>query len=256
MQRVAELSLTSSNTIMMKLLKEKQVKVFDALKEDLGLTNVMQTPKIEKIVVNVGTGTMQKKDRHKNDFIAEQLAIITGQQPTSRSAKTSVAGFKVREGDVVGKSVTLRGLRMNAFFDKLVNIALPRTKDFRGLETKSIDTMGNLTLGIKEHTIFPETGNEELSNIFGLSLTVVTTAKDKKSAEAYLRFLGVPFKKSDKEAEKKTAAAAQKAKALKNQQKAEIAKEQNATAAQESGQVVSAADAGVVEEEAPETIVE
>lgn len=179
----------------MKSLTEKQAKVFETLGSDLGLKNVMETPKITKIVVNVGTGKMQKQDRHKNDFVAEQLAIITGQKPSARKAKSSIAGFKSREGDVVGQSVTLRGEQMHSFFDKLVNIALPRTKDFRGLETKSIDGMGNLTIGIKEHTIFPETGNEELRNIFGLSITVVTTAADKKSAEAYLRFLGVPFKK-------------------------------------------------------------
>ncbi|MCA9352274.1 50S ribosomal protein L5 [Patescibacteria group bacterium] len=179
----------------MKSLKEKQKDVFDALKAELGITNVMQTPTIEKIVVNVGTGSAQKRDRKKNDFIAEQLAIITGQKPSGRQAKQSIAGFKSREGEVIGQAVTLRGERMASFFDKLVHIALPRTKDFRGLSTKSIDGMGNLTIGIKEHTIFPETGDEELSNVFGLSITIVTTAQDKKSAEAYLRFLGVPFKK-------------------------------------------------------------
>jgi large subunit ribosomal protein L5 len=184
----------------MKLLKEKQSKVFEALKDELHIKNIMDTPRITKIVVNVGSGSRQKKDRFANDYIAEQLAKITGQQPSARMARSSIAGFKIREGDKVGQSVTLRGEHMESFFDKLVNIALPRTKDFRGLDTKSIDDMGNLTLGIKEHTIFPETGDEELHNIFGLSLTVVTTAKDKKSAEAYLRFLGVPFKKVKKEA--------------------------------------------------------
>ena len=179
----------------MKSLKEKQKDVFDALKAELGITNVMQTPTIEKIVVNVGTGSAQKRDRKKNDFIAEQLAIITGQKPSGRQGKQSIAGFKSREREVIGQAVTLRGERMASFFDKLVHIALPRTKDFRGLSTKSIDGMGNLTIGIKEHTIFPETGDEELSNVFGLSITIVTTAQDKKSAEAYLRFLGVPFKK-------------------------------------------------------------
>jgi len=179
----------------MKLLKEKQSKVFEALKAELGLENIMDTPRIEKIVVNVGTGSRQKKDRFANEFIAEQLAKITGQMPSARTAKSSIAGFKIREGDQVGQSITLRGETMNSFFDKLVNIALPRTKDFRGLEVKSIDGMGNLTIGIKEHTIFPETGDEELHKIFGLSITVVTTAKDKKSAESYLRFMGVPFKK-------------------------------------------------------------
>ena len=179
----------------MKSLKEKQAKVFETLGKDLGLKNVMQTPTIEKIVVNVGTGSRMKKDRKANEFIAEQLAKITGQKPSGRQAKSSIAGFKSREGDVVGQSVTLRGETMHSFFDKLVNIALPRTKDFRGLDIKTIDKMGNVTLGIKEHTIFPETGDEELQNVFGLSITIVTTAKNKKDAEAYLRFLGVPFKK-------------------------------------------------------------
>ncbi len=179
----------------MKSLAEKQAKVFETLGAELGLTNVMQTPKIEKIVVNVGTGTRQKRDRMANTFIAEQLLKITGQKPAGRQAKMSIAGFKIRQGDVVGQSVTLRGERMHSFFDKLVNVALPRTKDFRGLETKIIDSMGNMTLGITDHTIFPETGEEELHNIFGLSITVVTTAPNKESAEKYLRFLGVPFKK-------------------------------------------------------------
>lgn len=179
----------------MKSLAEKQAKVFETLGAELGLTNVMQTPKIEKIVVNVGTGSRSKKDRHTNDFIAERLLKITGQKPSGRPAKSSIAGFKTREGDIVGQSVTLRGERMRSFFDKLVDIALPRTKDFRGLDTKSIDSIGNLTLGIKEHTIFPETGDEELQNVFGLSITIVTTAQDKKTAETYFRFLGVPFKK-------------------------------------------------------------
>lgn len=233
----------------MKSLKEKQAKVFDALGSDLGLTNVMQTPSITKIVVNVGTGTMQKKDRHKNDFIAEQLAIITGQKPSARKAKSSIAGFKSREGDVVGQTTTLRGEQMHSFFDKLVNIALPRTKDFRGLETKLIDEMGNVTIGIKEHTIFPETEDEELHNMFGLSVTIVTTATDKESAEKYLRFLGVPFKKADPEAEAKAAEESRKANARKAQQKAELAKEEAAAQAEESGQVVTAEDAGVTTEE-------
>lgn len=182
----------------MKSLAEKQVKVFESLKDELGLDNIMDTPRIEKIVVNVGTGSRQKKDRFANDFIAEQLAKITGQMPVTKMAKTSIAGFKIREGDKIGQAITLRGEQMRSFFDKLINIALPRTKDFRGLETKSIDEMGNFTIGIKDHTIFPETGDEELHKIFGLSVTVVTTATDKKSAEAYLRFLEVPFKKIKK----------------------------------------------------------
>lgn len=179
----------------MKSLLEKQKEVFGSLQNELNIQNKMQTPKIEKIVINVGTGSRSKRDRHANDFIVDRLAKITGQKASARQAKASIAGFKIREGDIVGQAITLRGERMRSFFDKLIHVALPRTKDFRGIDLKSVDKMGNLTLGIKEHTIFPETGDEELQNVFGFSVTVVTTAKDKKSAEAYLKFLGVPFKK-------------------------------------------------------------
>jgi len=237
----------------MKSLAEKQSKVFENLKDELSLANVMQTPKIEKIVVNVGTGSLAKKDRFANDFIAEQLMKITGQKPAPRKARMSIAGFKVREGDVVGQSVTLRGERMHSFFDKLVNIALPRTKDFRGLERTLIDDMGNLTIAIKEHTIFPETGDEELHKIFGLAITIVTTAPDKESAEAYLRFLGVPFKKFDPEAEARAAEEARKEKIAKAQHKAELAKERAAAEAEEEGTVVTAEEAGVTEETATES---
>jgi large subunit ribosomal protein L5 len=179
----------------MKTLKEKQAKAFEVLSSELGIKNVMQVPKIQKIVVNVGTGSRMKRDRFANDFIAGELAKITGQKPTIRSAKQSIAGFKIRQGDQVGLAVTLRGERMQSFFDKLVHVAFPRTKDFRGLDAKAIDSMGNLTLGIKEHTIFPETGDQDLSKIFGLSITIVTTASDKKAAKVYFDYLGVPFKK-------------------------------------------------------------
>jgi large subunit ribosomal protein L5 len=179
----------------MKTLQEKQAKVFETIGSDLGITNIMQAPKIEKIVINVGTGSKQKKDRFANDFIAAELAKITGQKPSARSAKQSIAGFKIRQGDQVGQAVTLRGEHMRSFFDKLVNIALPRTKDFRGIDTKVVDSMGNLTLGIKEHTIFPETGDQDLSKIFGLAITIVTTSANKKDAIAYFKYLGMPFKK-------------------------------------------------------------
>jgi len=187
----------------MKLYREKQKEAFDALKEKLHLKNAMETPQIEKIVVNVGTGSKMKKDRFANEFIAEQLAKITGQAPAPRSAKLSIAGFKIRQGDKVGVSATLRGDRMVAFFDKLIHLALPRTKDFRGIDPKSIDEMGNLTIGIRDHTIFPETEDEELSKIFGLSVTIVTSLDNRADAEEYLRYLGVPFKREKKE--KKTA---------------------------------------------------
>jgi large subunit ribosomal protein L5 len=179
----------------MKTLQEKQTKAFEELKDSCSLENVMDTPRIEKIVVNVGTGSRMKKDRFANDFIAGELAKITGQKPSGRNAKQSIASFKIRQGDTVGQAVTLRGETMRSFFDKLVHIALPRTKDFRGVSTSGIDQMGNLTIGIKEHTIFPETGDEDLNKIFGLSVTIVTTAGTKEDAHAYLSYLGVPFKK-------------------------------------------------------------
>ena len=136
-----------------------------------------------------------KNDKNKNEFIAGRLAKITGQKPSPRQAKQSIASFKLREGEVVGQMVTLRGDRMCTFVDKLINIAFPRTKDFRGLESKGIDDVGNLTLGIKEHTIFPETGDEELKDVFSLAITFVTTAKNKAEAKAFFDYIGIPFKK-------------------------------------------------------------
>jgi len=182
----------------MELLKERQEKIFDALKGELGWKNVFEVPKIEKIVINVGTGKRARTDKKRNELVAERLAKITGQKPASKGAKFSIAGFKIRQGDVVAQSVTLRGNRAISFFDKLIHVALPRTKDFRGIDRKSVDEMGNLTIGIKEHTIFPETSDEEISNIFGMSVTVVISSSDRNEATKYLEFMGVPFKKGEK----------------------------------------------------------
>jgi large subunit ribosomal protein L5 len=175
--------------------KTKLSNVFKALKADFSYKNVMQAPRLTKVVVSSGTGAKIKVDKNKNDFIADRLAKITGQKPSARQAKKSIASFKLREGEVIGQTVTLRGERMNSFVDKLIHIAFPRTKDFRGLDSKALDDIGNLTLGIKEHTIFPETGDEELKDVFGLSITFVTTAKSKKEAKAFFDYLGIPFKK-------------------------------------------------------------
>ena len=123
------------------------------------------------------------------------MARITGQKAAPRGAKVSIATFKSREGDVVGYQVTLRGARMLDFLDRLINIALPRTKDFRGIPQTAADEMGNYTLGIKEHTIFPETADEELKDVFGFAVTIVTTAKSKDQVIALLTHLGFPFKK-------------------------------------------------------------
>jgi large subunit ribosomal protein L5 len=153
----------------------------------------MQTPKITKVVISTGIGKVA--DPKQVELIQDRLARITGQKPAARGAKKSVASFKVRQGDVIGYQITLRGERMRDFFDKLVHIALPRTRDFRGLKPSAIDEIGNLTLGITEHTIFPETSDEEQRSVFGFAVTIVTTAKDRKEAEAYLRHMGVPLKK-------------------------------------------------------------
>jgi large subunit ribosomal protein L5 len=179
----------------MNTTKEKINKAYTALKNELGYKNPMQAPRIEKIVISVGTGSF--KDPKKRELAADRLAKITGQAPSVRAAKQSIATFKTREGDPVGLQITLRGKRMNHFLDKLINIALPRTKDFRGISIKGIDEMGNYTLGIKEHIIFPETADEELRDVFGLSVTVVTTAKNRKEALAFFKHIGFPFKQAE-----------------------------------------------------------
>jgi large subunit ribosomal protein L5 len=158
-----------------------------------GYTNPMQTPKIMKVVVSSGVGSF--KDKAKFKIVEDRLARITGQKASQRGAKVSIATFKSREGDIVGYQVTLRGQRMHDFLEKLIHIALPRTKDFRGINPTAADEMGNYTLGIKEHTIFPEAADEELKDVFGLANTIVTTAKSKEEVVALMTHLGFPFKK-------------------------------------------------------------
>lgn len=168
---------------------------FENLKGDFGYTNVNQAPTIEKVVISVGTGRIE--DKAKIALIQDRLALITGQKASPRPARLSIAAFKLREGDVVGYQVTLRGERMIDFLNKLVHVALPQTRDFRGLKATSIDEMGNYTLGIKEHTIFPETADEDIKDVFGMSITMVTTAGTKPEAEALLRHVGLPLKKAE-----------------------------------------------------------
>lgn len=177
----------------METMKEKTAKVFEALKGECGYKNKMEAPKLVKVVVSSGVGSY--KDKTKFKIVEDRLARITGQKAAPRPAKISVAGFKSRQGDVVGYQVTLRGARMLDFLDRLIHIALPRTKDFRGLSRDAADEMGNYTLGIKEHSIFPETSDEELKDVFGLAVTVVTTAKSKRELLSFLTYLGFPFKK-------------------------------------------------------------
>lgn len=175
------------------LSKQKQLTSFEALSSELGYTNRMAAPRILKVVVSSGVG--KKRDKAQLALVADRLAKITGQKASPRAARQSIAQFKMREGDIVGYQATLRGARMFDFLDKLIHIALPRTRDFRGVNDSAVDEMGNLTIGIREHTIFPETSDENLSDVFGLAVTVVTTAKTREEALAFFRHLGVPFKK-------------------------------------------------------------
>ncbi len=175
----------------MSITKERQQSGYAALKDAFHYTSSMQAPRVTKVVVSSGVG--KKREKKQVEFISDRLAKITGQKASPRPAKQSIASFKVREGDTVGLQVTLRGPRMFDFLDKLVHITLPRTRDFRGLSPRAIDEMGNMTIGIKEHTIFPETADEDLKDVFGLAITVVTTAKGKAEAEAFFRHLGFPL---------------------------------------------------------------
>ena len=178
----------------MKSVKELQKNTFDTLKTTFGYTNKMQAPKLVKVVVSTGVGKT-KGDKKKMELIVDRLAKITGQKPAERLAKKSIATFKVREGQLSGFQITLRGNKMNDFVDRLINIALPRTRDFRGIKRDAVDAVGNYSLGIKEHTIFPETSDEDIRDVFGISITFVTTAKTKPECLAFLEYLGFPFKK-------------------------------------------------------------
>jgi large subunit ribosomal protein L5 len=177
----------------METLKHKTEKAFTSLQEVHGYTNKMQAPRIQKVVISVGVGSI--KDKNKITLIADRLAKITGQKAAPRTAKIAIANFKSRQGDLVGYQVTLRGERMYDFLSKLIHIALPRTKDFRGISKDSADEMGNYTFGIKEHTIFPETADEELKDVFGMAITVVTSATTRAEVQAFLEYIGFPFKK-------------------------------------------------------------
>lgn len=184
----------------MKTMKETLQTVYPALKDEYGYTNVMQAPRIVKVVISTGTGKIQ--DKQKIALIQDRLARITGQKVMGRPAKKSIASFKLRQGDLIGYQATLRGPRMYDFLHKLIHLALPQTRDFRGLKTGAIDEMGNYTIGIKDHTIFPETADEEIKDAFGFAITIVTTAKSKNEAETLLRHIGMPLQ-AEKVDEKK-----------------------------------------------------
>ena len=163
------------------------------LREKFGYTNVQAMPKIEKVVVNVGVGKIHKESQNI-ETIAKELALITGQKTVLVNSKKAIAGFKIRQGAPSGLKVTLRGKRMWDFLDRLVHIALPRTRDFQGIEVSSVDHGGNMNIGIKEHTIFPEIHPEKVTRTFSLQVNVVTTVNDRDAAEALFRSLKFPIK--------------------------------------------------------------
>ena len=177
----------------MNLVQTQQKSAFESLKGEFAYKNMMQSPRVKKVVISTGTGKI--KDKGKIAVIEDRLARITGQKIAPRGAKKSIAAFKVRQGDVVGYQVTIRGARMYDFLEKLVHVALPRTRDFRGIKPSAIDEMGNLTIGIKEHTIFPETSDEDLKDVFGFAVTIGSTAIRYGISEAFYRHLGFPLQK-------------------------------------------------------------
>ena len=178
---------------MSRLRERYEREVMPALRKEFGYTNVMAVPKIEKVVVNMGLGEATSNVKIIETG-AEELARITGQKPVTRRAKKSIAAFKVRKGQPVGTSVTLRGERMYEFLDRLMSIALPRVRDFRGVSARGFDGRGNFTLGLKDQLIFPEIDYLKVDKSRGMNVSVVTTARTDQEARKLLQLIGMPFR--------------------------------------------------------------
>jgi large subunit ribosomal protein L5 len=179
---------------MVARLKEfYQQKVVSALKQELGYANIMQVPQLKKIVVNMGLGDAVQNPKLLETGVSD-LTQITGQKPIVTKAHKSIANFKLREGVAIGCAVTLRGDRMYEFFDRLVNVALPRVRDFRGIPENAFDGRGNYSLGIREHVIFPEINVDKVEQVKGFTVSLVTSAKTDVEGRALLRALGMPFR--------------------------------------------------------------
>ena len=178
-----------------RLKSEYRSRIRAAMKEKFGYTNEMQIPKIDKIVVNMGIGEAVA-DSKKAQAAMKDLAAITGQKPLPTKARNSIAGFKLREGMVVGAKVTLRQDRMYEFLDRLITIALPRVKDFRGLKDTSFDGRGNYAMGLKEHIVFPEINYDQIDQMWGMDIIVCTTARNDEEARELLRQFQFPFNKN------------------------------------------------------------
>ncbi|HKW74234.1 MAG TPA: 50S ribosomal protein L5 [Terriglobales bacterium] len=175
-------------------LRERfQKEIAPALAKELGVTNPMAVPRVHKVVVNMGVGEATQNAKVLDPLVRD-VGEITGQKPVVTKAKKSIAAFKVREGMSIGAMVTLRGNRMYEFLDRLINIALPRVRDFRGVSTKSFDGRGNYTLGLRDQLIFPEIDYAKVDKLKGMNVTIVTTARDDNQARALLKHLGVPFR--------------------------------------------------------------
>ncbi len=179
---------------MMRLEEKYRNEVVPALMKSLNLDNIMQVPRITKIVVNIGLG--EALDNPKAlDYAVQDLMTITGQKPVITKARKSIAAFKLREGRPIGVKVTLRGDRMWAFLDRLMNVALPRVRDFRGVSPNAFDGRGNYTLGIREQLIFPEIDYDQIDKVRGMEVTIVTTARNDEEGRQLLTLLGMPFRK-------------------------------------------------------------
>jgi large subunit ribosomal protein L5 len=181
-----------SETYVARLKVRYRAEALPRLMQELGLANPMQVPRLEKVVINMGVGD-SLKDGRLMEAAVEDLQIITGQKPVVTRARKSVAGFKIREGMAIGAKVTLRGDRMWEFVDRLVSIAIPRIRDFRGLNPKAFDGHGNYTLGLTEQLIFPEIDYDKVAKVRGMDITVATTAKTDEEGRALLVALGFPF---------------------------------------------------------------
>ena len=178
--------------------------VVPAMREKFGYKNIMAVPKIEKVVINTGfgrsiSGKTKSEQGKAYKGILDDLALITGQKPVLTKAKKSIAAFKLRQGTPVGAAVVLRKEKMYDFLERLINITLPRSRDFRGIDPKSIDRQGNLTIAIKEHIVCPEILSERAKDIFGFEITITTTAKTEEQGLELLKLLGIPIKKNGKE---------------------------------------------------------
>ena len=178
---------------MYQLQERYQKEVRDQLMKDFELRNVMQVPRVEKVVVNVGVGSETQSDSKALDAAVSDMTIITGQKPIIAKARKSIANFKLRENKPIGVKVTLRGQRMWAFLDRLMNVALPRVRDFRGVPSEAFDGRGNYTLGLREQLVFPEIEYDKIDKVRGMEITVVTSAPNDEQGRRLLQLLGMPF---------------------------------------------------------------